>query len=146
MRYATKRLIDSVWTVAFTVGEDGHATIHGYSRECVLGYERETSLPRVALIEEGEYNRTVRRLVVSPLKSFRSHASVKDGGSREYAVVNPQFVFSYGEVPEPGPELYREFECCGAAHTVLPYCDPDTGIVCAEVCAACPECGDVHDF
>jgi len=42
--------------------------------------------------------------------------------------------------------LERCFVCCEKQHTVKAYVDPDTAVVCAEVCAACPECGEVHDF
>lgn len=49
------------------------------------------------------------------------------------------------DVDDP-KHLERRFVCCGKVHTVKAYTDTDTGVTCPEVCAACPECGAVHDF
>jgi hypothetical protein len=99
MQLATKRLIDSVWTVAFTVGDDGRATIHGYSRDCERGYANEGKLPRCNLIE-CKQGRIVCQLVVQPYASARSWADPNAADATVYEVANPQNVFSYGEIPK----------------------------------------------
>jgi len=89
MKYATKRLLDSVWTVAFTVTKDGKATIHGYSRDCQLGYDLEGDLPVCRLIEGP--GREVKALDVKLATEAGSRSTL-------YQVSNPRHVFSYGEV------------------------------------------------
>jgi len=101
MQYATERRISSVWTVAYEEVEPGKVLIRGYSRECEYGYAHERELPRCRLIEDGDGNRTVRTLVVSPYKSSLGRASIEDQGSKEYCVLNPHFIFDYGEPPQP---------------------------------------------
>lgn len=98
---ATNRLIDSVWTVAYTVGDDGRATIHGYGRDCGTGYRDERVLERCNLVERKE-GRVVTALVIQPYRHHQPSARADGEGARTYEVANPQNVFSYGEAPEAG--------------------------------------------
>ena len=101
MLYATKRLIDSVWTVAYEM-EGDKVCICGYGRECQHGYTKERELPRCRLVvKDGDKSRTVVRLVLSPFAQFRPLASTEHEGTEGYDVVNPQYVFAYGAPPEP---------------------------------------------
>ncbi len=101
LQYATKRLIDSVWTVAYTV-DNGVATIRGYGRHCNHGYANERRLDRCTLVEDD--GRTVKQLVVQPHQSFRYGARPSDDNATTYDVANPGHVFGYGDPPEPGSE------------------------------------------
>ena len=99
MELATHRIIDSVWTVAYTVGDDGRATIHGYDRGCEAGVLNEKSLNRCALLEGAE-GRTVTELVVQPRRdAFHYGARQGEEDAATFEVANPQNIFSYGEVP-----------------------------------------------
>ena len=82
---ATHRLIDSVWTVEFTLNPDNTATIHNYNRQDPEGYERERQLPKGWLLEDDE--RTVTALVLK---------ESKDTEAVEYPVTNQKHVFDYG--------------------------------------------------
>jgi hypothetical protein len=98
MEYATDRRIMAVWTVAFT-REEGKARIHGYSRTCAHGYENEKALPRCNM-DEGS-GRKVLRLYLQPNKPFRHWANPTDKDTECLEVVNPEYIFSYGDCPEP---------------------------------------------
>lgn len=92
VEFATKRLINAVWTVAFERVEGG-VKILAYDRSIELGYEQERELPRMDFIE-GD-GRTVTHLVLAP---FEEHFYVARGETaKTYAVVNPKNVFEYGE-------------------------------------------------
>ncbi len=81
---ATHRLIDSVWTVQFTLNDNGTATIHSYNRQDPEGYERERQLPKGWLKEDDD--RTVTALVLK---------ESGDAEGVEYPVTNPKHVFDY---------------------------------------------------
>lgn len=88
---ATQRLIDSVWTLEYTIQDDGKIFIINYNRNDVEGYEQEKNLPRMSLKEnEG---RIVEGVYLQPYESFKYWAS-KDL-SAFYEVANPKHVFSY---------------------------------------------------
>lgn len=89
MLYATNRLIDSVWTVGYTMQEDGRVFIHSYDRDNPIGYEQEGKLPQ-ALLDESA-GRIVTGIQLRPYKSF--DRNFKDVPVIE--VANPQHVFSY---------------------------------------------------
>lgn len=91
-KYATKRLIDSVWTVAYQEVEGG-ARIVSYDRENPVGYNQERELPRMDLIE-GK-GRIVTRLVLSPYGAFNYSANASSEGARVLDVVNPKNIFGY---------------------------------------------------
>jgi hypothetical protein len=99
MQLATKRLIDAVWTVAYTVEGDGRVTIHGFSRQCRRGYAQEQELPRAKFIESDDGKRTALKLLVQPFKPFRHWPKEDEEGLTTYEIANPRNVFSYGEVP-----------------------------------------------
>jgi hypothetical protein len=91
MKYATKRLIDSVWTLAYEV-VDGEVFIHSYDRTNPIGYEKEKELPQVTLLED-DY-RVVEEV------AFKKYDSVMRSSSAygEYVqVANPKYVFSYNK-------------------------------------------------
>jgi hypothetical protein len=99
VQLATKRLIDAVWTIAYTLDDDGRATIHGHSRLCRRGYANEQRLPRGSFIESDDHKRTALQLVVQPHEPFRYWPDAEADDATIYDVANPQNVFSYGEIP-----------------------------------------------
>lgn len=94
MLYATKRRINSVWTVVYEHTTAGKVRILKYSRDIEAGYEREKDLPRCSLVETGE--RVVTHLILAPYADSRYCAS-EVSGAETFEVENPQFVFSYGD-------------------------------------------------
>jgi hypothetical protein len=92
MRLATKRLIDSVWTVSFEV-VDGKAVIHSYGRGNAEGYKRERELMQVTLIEDDD--RTVKELLLKPYTQFNGWVNA-DNCTERYEVANPGHIFGYG--------------------------------------------------
>jgi len=53
---ATKRLLDSVWTIEFVINNDDTVTIARYDRTNAIGYEQERNLPSVRLVEDSKRN------------------------------------------------------------------------------------------
>ena len=96
---ATKRLINSVWTLDFEVVGPNRAKVIAFSRDDVEGYEKEKELNRHQT-DEGE-GRILKGFWVSPYKPFDYVASV-DG--EYYTVENPKHVFDY---PYHGDDLTR---------------------------------------
>ena len=99
IKYATKRLIDAVWTVGYMEAEGG-VVIVSYDRENPIGYKSEATLPTATLKEDGE--RTVVGLTLYP--KVRSSLGVWPGGDIEpghhgttHKVLNPRHVFSYSK-------------------------------------------------
>lgn len=90
MQYATKRLIDSVWTMGYEI-QDNMVVIHSYDRENPVGYKQERELPQVSLIENDA------RLVTSVFINDKNDPFRLDHskGGEEYTVANPKHVFSY---------------------------------------------------
>lgn len=80
--FATKRLIDSVWTLAFSYESDSTVKIHSYARDNLKGVKEERQLPNVKIIEDDS-----RNIVAVELDNCE-----RDGF---YDVVNPAYVFSY---------------------------------------------------
>lgn len=78
MKYATNRLIDSVWTLGYEViGEE--IKIISYDRDNEIGYMQESTLPIANKIIENE-DRIVQSVVIN---------------GEEFNVVNKGHVFSY---------------------------------------------------
>lgn len=97
MDYATNRLIDSVWTMAYEI-KDNHVIIHSYDRDNAIGYEQEKNLPQFSMIEGDK--RIVTGVIIS--EEYQAFRRDMDDGI-EYTVANPKFVFSYDiDVP---PEI-----------------------------------------
>lgn len=88
MKYATKRLIDSVWTLGYNETEEG-IEIVSYDRENPIGYKQEKTLPQVNIIEDDE------RTIIGV--QFRDYTySFQDAGyGTELKVLNPQYIFAY---------------------------------------------------
>ena len=88
IHYATKRLIDSVWTATFAVVGEGKAYLITYDRENPVGYEKEKELLRCALGEDD--SREVRTIKLMLMKNSW------DVEREDYfEVVNHRHVFSY---------------------------------------------------
>ncbi len=82
VKFAVKRLIDSVWTMSFTVHPDQTVTVHEYSREDENGYKYERMLPKLNTIEH-ETENSARTLVEIEVDDVI------------YPVRNRQNIFSY---------------------------------------------------
>jgi hypothetical protein len=91
IKYATKRLIDSVWTLGYKQISPDEIEIVSYDRKNEIGYDQERTLPRVRLIEDDK--RTVLGAHIGSIGSSKSWASQDDP---YFKVVNPDHVFSYG--------------------------------------------------
>ena len=89
---ATKRLLDSVWTVEFKEVSPTEVEIVRYSRDDQEGYDRERKLPQGVLVETE--NRTVTHLLIR--EEFDSHNWVNEtNADRKLLVVNPKHIFDY---------------------------------------------------
>ncbi|WP_396146039.1 hypothetical protein [Flavobacterium sp.] len=89
---ATKRLIDSVWTLEYEIVNENCIKILHYDNQDAEGYQKEKQLPRCELEETKD--RTVTVVWIKPYVPFE-YTMVKDHNARKYEVINPQFVFSY---------------------------------------------------
>lgn len=89
MQYATKRLIDSVWTMAYEM-KDNQVVIHSYDRDNPIGYDKEKELPQFEMIE-GDKRVVTGVIIAEEYQQFRR--GIDDGV--EYTVANPKYVFSY---------------------------------------------------
>jgi hypothetical protein len=91
MKYATRRLLDSVWTLAYEV-VDGEIVIDEHSRDLDIGYEKEHELPQYRLLED-DY-RIVEavcfRQYTSEMLGLASYGDFID-------VSNPKYVFDYNK-------------------------------------------------
>ena len=92
VEFATKRLINAVWTVAFERVEGG-VKVLAYDRTLDVGYEKEHELPRMQFVEDDERNAT--ELLLKPFEAFMYHAGSEP--TERLKVVNPKNVFEYGE-------------------------------------------------
>lgn len=92
MQYAVRRLINSVWTVGFTLNGDGTVTIHSFDRKNPIGYEQERTLPKARLIEDSDRTVIGMKLADEVTNSLKS---IDELPHREFIVSNPQHVFSY---------------------------------------------------
>jgi hypothetical protein len=90
---ATKRLIDSVWTIEYEILESGEAEILRYSRDDVEGYEKEKELPLGHIVEDEQ--RTAVMLILSPYKPFQYLADATDFQAKTYMIANQKHIFSY---------------------------------------------------
>ncbi|WGH49531.1 hypothetical protein [Alishewanella phage vB_AspM_Slicko01] len=77
VKFATKRLLESVWTLGYKIVND-RVEIISYNRENDYGYENESVLPKMQIIEN----------------DMRIAVGVTIDGT-DYVVSNPQHVFSY---------------------------------------------------
>lgn len=79
---AIHRIINAVWTLEYTLQNDGSVFIHTYSRDDPEGKLRERELPKVRMVEDA--NRTVTAVLLT-----------SGGVTKEHRVANPGFVFSW---------------------------------------------------
>ncbi|RPJ74278.1 MAG: hypothetical protein EHM20_10880 [Alphaproteobacteria bacterium] len=92
IKKATKRLIDSVWTVTYKLLENGKVEILGYNREDREGYEKEGKLPMCRILEE-EKGRIAKELLLMP---YESHTFCNESNCTErYVIENQKNIFSY---------------------------------------------------
>jgi len=79
VKFATNRIMDSVWTLSYIQCEGGIAIVT-HNRTNEVGYEQEGSLPTFKLIED----------------SVRTVLSATIGG-QTHTVLNPGHIFSYSQ-------------------------------------------------
>ncbi len=97
IQYATKTLIDSVWTIGYRRVSPTEVEILSYGRQNPIGYEQQKKLDLGCLIEDG--SRRVYELRLADYKAFDLWATPEN--QREVlTVVNPAHVFSYPELAE----------------------------------------------
>lgn len=112
IHYATKRLIDSVWTATFAVVGEGKAYLITYDRENPVGYEKEKELLGCAIGEDD--SREVLSIKLMLNKAYHTYALVKnswDVGREDYfEVVNPRHVFSYDGPKEEEVKKFPELK------------------------------------
>jgi hypothetical protein len=89
---ATKRLIDSVWTLEYEFVPGGGVKILNYNREDPEGYEKEHDLPQCRIIEDEKRNIT-DVLIRNQYKPF--DGVTKDNCDWDLKVVNPRYIFDY---------------------------------------------------
>ncbi len=90
---AVHRLIDSVWTLEFTMTHDG-VEVNSFSRDNPSGYQQENSLPKVKVLEDSKRN-IISVQFYKPEHRFYMNSDDENNVIGEYAVTNPQSVFSY---------------------------------------------------
>jgi len=88
-KFATQRLLDSVWTLKYVQVEIHTITIISYSRDDQYGYDNEKSLDRCRLCEQSD--RTVIAVQFGPYEPFTFTPTEK------VLVLNPLHVFSYSQ-------------------------------------------------
>ena len=85
VEFATNRIIDSVWTIAYKENRNYGATLLAYSRKMDMGYQFEDMLPAARLVELAD--RTVVGIDFIDLPSGKVLRSLE--------VTNPKHVFDY---------------------------------------------------
>jgi hypothetical protein len=89
MKYATHRLLDSVWTLGYKIVKN-EIVIYEHSRDLKVGYDNEKHLPQFRLQEDNQ--RTVTGVY---LKDYSPAMEGLEKYSDPINVSNPKFVFSY---------------------------------------------------
>lgn len=89
---ATKRLIDSVWTIEYNVISENEVEITHFSRTDEEGYRRERELPQGVIIE-AEHRTAVELIVRDKFDSFEWVN--KDNADHIYKIINPKHIFDY---------------------------------------------------
>jgi hypothetical protein len=92
IQYATKRLINSVWTVAYVINDDNTVTIVSYDRDNIIGYTKEKELPRAEIVETGE--RMATTLLIQEYTPFRSWPDTNKP-YKEFSIANRKHIFDY---------------------------------------------------
>lgn len=92
MLKATKRLLDSVWTVSYNVLNENEIEIIGYNRDDPEGYTNEHNLPQCTVIEDDK--RIVVGLLVRDKYDWVNWVN-KDNADHIYKVVNPKHFTCY---------------------------------------------------
>lgn len=93
---ATKRLIDSVWTLGYELNEDNSMTILFFGREEPKGYEMEGTTPFVSMGEQTVNGQ--KRTVVEVKLTEREFWNKREGDFESvHPVTNPEYIFNYPE-------------------------------------------------
>lgn len=94
MLKATKRLLDSIWTVSYNVLNENEIEIIGYNRDDPEGYKNECNLPQCTVIEDDKRN--FIGLMVREKFKFNYFDWVNSKNADHiYKVVNPKHITSY---------------------------------------------------
>ena len=89
---ATKRLLDSVWTLEFEVLNENEVKILKYSRDDKEGYDNERTLHQCRVVEDDDRN-AISVLIRDKYDAFEW---VDDKNcDRTYKVANVKHIFSY---------------------------------------------------
>jgi hypothetical protein len=88
---ATKRLINSVWTITFVISDD-KAHILRYDRDDPEGYMQEEVLMNGNIIEDED--RTAIKLALKPYDRWNNFTT-EENASEIYEVANPKHIFDY---------------------------------------------------
>ncbi len=89
---ATKRLIDSVWTLEFEVLNGNEVKILKYSRDDQEGYDNERTLPQCRVVEDDDRN-AISVLIRDKYDGFEWVD--EKNCDKTYKVVNVMHIFSY---------------------------------------------------
>ena len=90
---ATKRLLDSVWTLEYIINDDNTITIVKHDRGDSEGYEKEKELPRFKIVENEK--REALRVIIQDYESPFTHLPNENNPHYAYEVANKRHVFSY---------------------------------------------------
>lgn len=88
---ATRRLIDSVWTLVYELVEPGKIKIIAHDRQNPIGYEKERELKQYVLREDEDRN--IIEVGISEYQQLELLTLEK--AESIFEVINPQYVFSY---------------------------------------------------
>jgi len=91
---ATKRLLDSVWTLEYILNDNNTITIIKLGRNDDEGYEKEEKLPRFKVVESGE--REALKVIIQAYESPFTHLPNENNPHSTYDVANKGHIFSYG--------------------------------------------------
>ena len=90
---ATRRLIDSVWTLEYEIVSPTEIEIIRYSREDERGYLLEKELPQCGLVEDEK--RTITDVLIR--QNYEPFSWVNESNADvAYKVINPKYIFDYG--------------------------------------------------
>ena len=89
---ATKRLIDSVWTLEFEVLNENEVKILKYSRDDKEGYDNERILPQCRVVEDDDRN-AISVLIRDKYDAFEWVD--EKNCDKTYKVANVMHIFSY---------------------------------------------------
>jgi len=90
---ATKRLIDSVWTVEYNIVGENEVEIIKYSRDDEDGYVNEANYPQCTIFEDDKRT-AIELLIRNKYEQFGSFVN-KVNCDKCYKIINPKHIFNY---------------------------------------------------